>query len=219
MLITELVAFFFSFFGFSLFEQLGETNRSELGCHLRHTFVCLLLFHFLVQLWVQMLQQHLGWNVANLKTSDDILIQLGCRLFLGAKLDWVGLFWCHIRVHELSNWFHVVGGKSALESSRECGPTCLKVQLLQLGSHSFDHQLWLLFVIFEMVSQVSILVSELLVFVGGKHEVMVENSVASNVLQCVLNSNAECIPSFLPLLVLLFKSSHLFDRSFCLGFH
>ena len=70
-----------------------------------------------------------------------------------------------------------------------------------------------------MVSQVGILVSELLVFVGGKHEVMVENSVASNVLQCVLNSNAECIPSFLPLLVLLFKSSHLFDRSFSLGFH
>ena len=60
---------------------------------------------------------------------------------------------------------------------------------------------------------------ELQVSVADPKDVMIQNLEAIKFLQFFLDSFAESIPLILQPLVLLLKILHVFDWSFCLGFH
>ena len=82
----------------------------------------------------------------------------------------------------MAQLLHVARGQVALEASGECGSAILEVVLLDLLAHAGDDILHLAFVVAEAVRQRCIPVPELIVLVGGEHQVMVDLPVAIDVL-------------------------------------
>ena len=91
--------------------------------------------------------------------------------------------------------------------------------LLDLLTHAGDDILHLAFVVAEAVRQRCIPVPELIVLVGGEHQVMVDLPVAIDVLQGILNSNAETTPSLFHLMNCILQALDAGHWSICLGLH
>ena len=91
--------------------------------------------------------------------------------------------------------------------------------LLDLLAHAGDDILHLAFVVAEAVRQRCIPVPELIVLVGDEHQVMVDLSVAVDVLQGILNPYAEATPSLFQLLDCILQTLDAGHWSICLGLH